>query len=127
MMFCGDMLLYYDRNDYEQNGTLDPIINIMKSLPLIRIIVLYSAISKSFHKKEVGRPTSFLFAITHGRKELLGTFFLRMIDQFSGIPLFCNNSLIHKDDGIGNITGEIHLMGNNDHGSVAFCQRADDL
>lgn len=38
MMFCGDMLLYYDKNDYEQNRTLDPIINIMKSLPPKRIM-----------------------------------------------------------------------------------------
>ena len=23
LMFCGDMTLYFDKNDYEQNGTLD--------------------------------------------------------------------------------------------------------
>ena len=38
-MFCGDMLLYYDRNDFEHNGTLDPIINIMKKLPKKRVML----------------------------------------------------------------------------------------
>ena len=39
LMFCGDMILYYDKNDFEQNGTLDPIINIMKKLPKKRVMV----------------------------------------------------------------------------------------
>ncbi len=39
MMFCGDMILYFDKNDYENNGTLDPIINIMKRLPKIRVMI----------------------------------------------------------------------------------------
>jgi len=39
LMFCGDMLLYYDKNDYEQNGTLDPIISIMKTLPKKRVML----------------------------------------------------------------------------------------
>ena len=39
LMFCGDMILYYEKNDFEQNGTLDPIINIMKKLPKKRVMV----------------------------------------------------------------------------------------
>ena len=39
LMFCGDMLLYYDRNDYEANGSLQPIIDIMKKLPETRIML----------------------------------------------------------------------------------------
>ena len=33
LMFCGDMTLYFDKNDFEQNGSLQPIIDIMKNLP----------------------------------------------------------------------------------------------
>lgn len=39
LMFCGDMTLYYDKDDYEQNGTLQPIIDIMKKLPRIRVMI----------------------------------------------------------------------------------------
>ena len=39
LMFCGDMILYFDKNDYEQNGTLQPIIDIMKKLPKIRVMI----------------------------------------------------------------------------------------
>lgn len=30
LMFIGDMCLYYDTNDYQDDGTMQPIINIMK-------------------------------------------------------------------------------------------------
>ena len=33
------MLLYYDKNDFEHNGTLDPIINIMKNIPKKRVML----------------------------------------------------------------------------------------
>lgn len=39
LMFCGDMTLYFDKNDYEQNGTLQPIIDIMKKLPKKRVMI----------------------------------------------------------------------------------------
>ncbi len=39
LMFCGDMLLYYDKNDFEHDGTLDPIRNIMKKLPVGRVML----------------------------------------------------------------------------------------
>jgi len=39
LMFCGDMTLYYDKNDFEQNGTLQPIIDIMKRLPKMRVMI----------------------------------------------------------------------------------------
>lgn len=39
LMFCGDMTLYYDKNDYEQDGTLDPIIRIMRKLPRKRVMI----------------------------------------------------------------------------------------
>ncbi|MBO4919813.1 MAG: hypothetical protein J5365_06610, partial [Erysipelotrichaceae bacterium] len=35
----GDMLLYYDRNDFEQTGTLEPVIEIMKKLPKKRLML----------------------------------------------------------------------------------------
>lgn len=38
LMFCGDMILYYDRRDYEQTGTLEPIIGIMRTLPARRLM-----------------------------------------------------------------------------------------
>ncbi|NMD38722.1 MAG: hypothetical protein GYA87_08615, partial [Christensenellaceae bacterium] len=39
LMFCGDMTLYYDKNDFVSDGTLEPIINIMKKLHQKRIIL----------------------------------------------------------------------------------------
>ncbi len=39
LMFCGDMTLYYDKNDFKHDGTLDPIISIMKKLPPIRVMI----------------------------------------------------------------------------------------
>ena len=39
LMFCGDMLLYYDRNDFAQDGTLEPIIQIMKKLSRKRVML----------------------------------------------------------------------------------------
>ncbi|MBQ8995997.1 MAG: hypothetical protein IJ091_09290 [Oscillospiraceae bacterium] len=39
LMFCGDMLLYYDRDDFEQNGSLQPIIDIMRRLPKRRVML----------------------------------------------------------------------------------------
>ena len=38
LMFCGDMILYYDRNDFEHDGTFQPIIDIMKNLPAGRLM-----------------------------------------------------------------------------------------
>jgi len=37
LMFCGDMTLYYNKNDYENDGTLYPIINIMKKVNTKRL------------------------------------------------------------------------------------------
>ena len=39
LMFCGDMSLYYDKNDYESNGSLQPIIDIMKNVTTKRLYV----------------------------------------------------------------------------------------
>ena len=39
LMFCGDMILYYDKNDFVHDGTITPIINIMKELPAKRIMI----------------------------------------------------------------------------------------
>ena len=39
LMFCGDMTLYFDKNDYKQTGTLEPIIEIMKALPKRRVML----------------------------------------------------------------------------------------
>ena len=39
LMFCGDMILYYDKNDFVHDGTITPIINIMKKLPAKRIMI----------------------------------------------------------------------------------------
>lgn len=39
LMFAGDMLLYYDRNDFIHDGTLQPIIDIMKKLPARRVML----------------------------------------------------------------------------------------
>lgn len=37
LMFMGDMTLYYDRNDYVNDGTLNPVIEIMKKVSTKRL------------------------------------------------------------------------------------------
>ena len=37
LMFCGDMLLYYDQNDYVSDGTFNSIIEIMKNISTKRL------------------------------------------------------------------------------------------
>ncbi|SCX12874.1 hypothetical protein SAMN02910339_01806 [Lachnospiraceae bacterium YSD2013] len=39
LMFAGDMTLYYDKNDFKHDGTLNPIINIMRKLPPKRVMI----------------------------------------------------------------------------------------
>ena len=39
LMFAGDMTLYYDPNDYDNSGSLEPVINIMKKLPKNRVMI----------------------------------------------------------------------------------------
>ncbi|WP_295126005.1 DUF6796 family protein [Ruminococcus sp.] len=39
MMLCGDMALYYSPDDYGNDGTLEPIINIMKKLGRRRLYI----------------------------------------------------------------------------------------
>ncbi|MCR5144962.1 MAG: hypothetical protein K6B67_06615 [Lachnospiraceae bacterium] len=38
-MFLGDMTLYFDRADYENDGTLNPVINIMKNVSTKRLYI----------------------------------------------------------------------------------------
>ena len=37
LMFIGDMTLYYDQNDYKNDGTLNPVIEIMKKVSTKRL------------------------------------------------------------------------------------------
>ncbi|MBR1815348.1 MAG: hypothetical protein IJ763_01465 [Lachnospiraceae bacterium] len=39
LMFCGDMTLYYSKNDYKHDGTLNPIIDIMKKVSIKRLYI----------------------------------------------------------------------------------------
>lgn len=39
LMYCGDMTLYYDPRDYKNDGTLEPIIRIMRELPPRRVMI----------------------------------------------------------------------------------------
>jgi len=39
IMFCGDMILYYSKNDYVNDGTLNPIIDIMKNVGYKRLYI----------------------------------------------------------------------------------------
>ena len=39
LMFCGDMTLYYSKNDYKHDGTLNPIIDIMKKVSTKRLYI----------------------------------------------------------------------------------------
>ena len=37
LMFCGDMILYYSKDDYINDGTLNPVIEIMKQVSTGRL------------------------------------------------------------------------------------------
>lgn len=39
LMFCGDMTLYYSKDDYKHDGTLNPIIDIMKKVSTKRLYI----------------------------------------------------------------------------------------
>ena len=39
LMFCGDMTLYYSKNDYKHDGTLNPITDIMKKVSTKRLYI----------------------------------------------------------------------------------------
>ena len=59
-------------------------------------------------------------------QELPGPFFSGMVDNLPGIPLLHNDAAIHKDNLIRDISGESHLMGDNNHGGFLFCQSPDN-
>ena len=58
-------------------------------------------------------------------QKLLRTIFLGMIDDLFRITLLHDQTSIHKDDLIGNVSGKGHLVGDDDHGGFLFGQRAD--
>ncbi|PIE76985.1 MAG: hypothetical protein CSA13_01765 [Clostridiales bacterium] len=39
LLFCGDMILYYDKRDYKSDGTLMPLIEIMKNERALRLYI----------------------------------------------------------------------------------------
>ena len=43
-----------------------------------------------------------------------------------GITLLYDHAAVHKDQLVGHVPGEGHLMGDDDHGGALFCQGADD-
>ena len=67
-----------------------------------------------------------LFRCVSG-EELLGALLLGVVDDFFRLPLLHDIALIHEDDPICYISGEGHLMGDDDHGHLALRQGADDL
>ena len=74
-----------------------------------------------FYEKAV-----FLISGVTGQK-LFCAFLPGIFNHLSGISLLHNEAAIHENYLVGNITGERHLMGDDDHGGFLFCQRTDDL
>ena len=50
-----------------------------------------------------------------------------MVDHLLRIALLHNHTIIHEDQLIGHVSGESHLVCDDDHGRLLVCKGADDL
>ncbi len=101
LLFCGDMLLYYSKDDYKSDGTLKPIIDIMKKASRAR---LYSG-------GIIGPVAAFLYCIGFYHLVLL-------VDQrhllFGWICFFINCLAIILGGSYHNYFANLGLIGRHD-------------
>ena len=52
-------------------------------------------------------------------KELFGALLFGVVHELFGRALFHHHAAIHKEDAVRHIAGEVHLVGDDDHGGLA--------
>ena len=61
-------------------------------------------------------------------EKLPGPLFARVVEELASAALFNNRSFVHEDHLIGDLTGESHLMGDDQHGHATYTgQLAHDV
>ena len=58
------------------------------------------------------RPSS---CVEHQAQELLGALLLRVAEDLGGRALLDDDAAVHEDDAAGDVAGELHLVGDDDH------------
>src|SRR6266436_7496758 len=64
-------------------------------------------------------PGGSILVSDHAQKSasaLLG----RVVEHLLGRALFDDDAVVHKDDAVGDIAGEAHLVGDDDHGHASL-------
>lgn len=61
------------------------------------------------------------------RQELAASLAMRIAEYPLWNALFFNSPLVKEQDFSGDVTGEAHLMGDDDHGAPFFGQQANDF
>ena len=63
-------------------------------------------------------------------EELLGTLLLWVVDDLFCRAFFHDHAAVHEEDAVGHVAGEVHLMGDDNHGGLAVgevAQNAEDF
>ena len=68
----------------------------------------------------------FLQQISISSQETSGSFIVRSKYLFR-CSFFYNDTACHKDNSVGNVFGESHFVGYDDHGDMQICQGLDNL
>lgn len=60
-------------------------------------------------------------------QELSRPRFLGVFEDFGWRPLFDDGAFVHVDDAVGDLVGEAHLVGGEEHGHAEGFEAGDDL
>ena len=60
-------------------------------------------------------------------QELTGAFLGRVFEDFLGSAVFGDYTIVHEEDFVGDVTGELHFVGDDDHGGMLVGEAADDF
>ena len=70
---------------------------------------------------------SLLLLIEISFQELSRPLFLRMLEDLFRTSVLSHRSLVEEQDLIGDVSGKLHLVGDDDHGRLLIRQTADYL
>ena len=60
------------------------------------------------------------------RQKLLGALLLGVVDELAGRAFLHHDAAVHEQDAVGHVPGEVHLMGDDDHGGLSVGEVAQD-
>ena len=60
------------------------------------------------------------------RQKLLGALLLGVVDELAGRAFLHHDAAVHEHDAVGHVAGEVHLMGNDDHGGLSVGEVPQD-